>query len=230
MRIAKFICAQGYCSRRKAEELIFAKRVTLNGVVIDTPVYFVTNQDKITIDDRPLALEESTEKLWIYYKPVGEITTHEDPQGRATVFEKLPPEIGRVISVGRLDVNSEGLLLLTNSGHLANKLSLPANNYKRLYKVRARGISQEAIDEIEKFNKGLILEGINSKPVNVKILSGTKDAYNRWFFVTLYEGKNREIRKLFTHMGLEVNRLIRIAFGKFELGDMEPGELKEVKI
>ncbi len=228
MRIAKFICAQGYCSRRKAEELIFEKRVALNGVIIDTPVYFVTNQDNITIDNKPLALENSKEKLWIYYKPVGEITTHEDPQGRVTVFEKLPTEIGRVISVGRLDVNSEGLLLLTNSGHLANKLSLPANNYKRIYKVRARGIGQEAIEEIVKFNKGLIVEGINCKPVNIKILSGT--SYNRWFLVTLYEGKNREIRKLFTHIGLEVNRLIRISFGKFELDDMLPGELREVKI
>ena len=228
MRIAKFICAQGYCSRRKAEELIFAKRVTLNGVVIDTPVYFVTHQDKITIDNKPLDIEESKEKLWIYYKPVGEITTHEDPQGRTTVFASLPSEIGRVISIGRLDVNSEGLLLLTNSGQLANKLSLPVNNYKRIYKVRARGITQEAVEEIEKFNKGLILAGINSKAVNIKILTCT--SYNRWFLVTLYEGKNREIRKLFTHMGLEVNRLIRIAFGKFELGDMEPGELKEVKI
>lgn len=228
MRIAKFICAQGYCSRRKAEELIFSKRVSLNGEIIENPVYFVTKKDNITIDGKKLDVAQEQEKLWIYYKPVGEITTHDDPEGRNTVFANLPSEIGRVVSVGRLDVNSEGLLLLTNSGQLANKLSLPANNYKRVYKVRARGLTQEAIDEIDRINNGLILAGINSKPVDIKILNS--NSYNRWFIVTLHEGKNREIRKLFTHIGLEVNRLIRISFGKFELGHMQPGELQEVKI
>lgn len=229
IRIAKYINTAGYCSRRKAEELIAQGRVQINKVTIDSPVNFVGSSDVVTVDREIIKKLQDDVKLWAYYKPKGLVTTHDDPQNRPTIFSELPDFLPRVVSIGRLDINSEGLLLLTNSGHLSNKIAIPSNNYKRIYKVRARGMSEAAMLEFDKLNKGLIIEGINTKPIKIEVI--TNKGYNNWFQLTLTEGKNREIRKLFEHLGLEVNRLIRTDFGPFNLDSaMKPGDVKELNI
>ena len=223
-RIAKAIARSGFCSRRDAEKIIAEGRVTLNGKLLDTPAVNVTEKDRILIDGQPLQPPVEV-RLWRYHKPKGRVTTHRDPQGRPTVFEALPEDMPRVISIGRLDLNTEGLLLLTNDGDLARHLESPATAWVRRYRVRVHGKVDETA--LERLGKGVEIEGVKYGPVDAKLdrVQGT----NAWLTLGLREGKNREIRKLMEHLGLEVGRLIRISFGPFQLGDMETGAVEEVK-
>lgn len=223
-RIAKTIARAGLCSRRDAEKLIAEGRVTLNGERITSPALNVTPEDRIEVDGKPLSTPEPV-RLWRYYKPKGRVTTHRDPEGRPTVFEALPPDMPRVISIGRLDLNTEGLLLLTTDGALARHLESPATGWVRRYRVRVHGkVDQAALDAL---GAGLTLDGIHYAPIEAKL--DRTQGVNAWLTVALREGKNREIRKIMEHLGLAVNRLIRLSFGPFMLGDLEPGALAEVK-
>ena len=213
----------GVCSRRDAEELIKQKRVTVNGEIIDTPAYNVEGTEKILLDGEKLPEIEQT-RLWLYHKPAGLLTTHKDTEARATVFEHLPIGLPRVISVGRLDLNSEGLLLLTNNGELSRKLELPENGWSRRYKVRVHGFVNK--NKLADLAKGATVDGINYGPVKVELES--QNGTNSWLVVTLSEGKNREIRKLMKSIGLEVARLIRLSYGPFQLGSLKKGEVREV--
>lgn len=222
-RIAKFIARSGVCSRRKAEELILQKRVTVNGETISSPAFNVEGNEVVKLDGEKLAQAEKT-RVWLYYKPVGLVTTHSDERGRETVFENLPEGMPRVISVGRLDLNSEGLLILTNSGDLSRKLELPENGWSRRYKVKVHGrIVKSKIDELE---KGITFEGIRYAPAKIEM--DAEMTTNSWFTITLKEGKNREIRQLMKYAGVDVARLIRISYGPFQLGNMKRGEVREV--
>lgn len=222
-RLAKYIARSGVCSRRAAEELIRQKRVSVNGEIIDTPAFNVNGNEKILIDGEKLPTIDKT-RVWIYYKPVGLITSHKDEKERATVFDNLPEGMPRVISVGRLDLNSEGLLLLTNSGELSRKLELPSNGWSRRYRVKVHGrISQEKFKELE---KGITIDGITYGSIKVEIDS--EQGTNAWLTVTLQEGKNREIRKVMKFLGLDVARLIRVSYGPFQLGSLKRGEVREV--
>jgi 23S rRNA pseudouridine2605 synthase len=223
-RIAKAIARSGFCSRRDAEKIIAEGRVTLNGKRLDTPAVNVTEKDRILIDGKPLP-ERSEVRLWRYHKPKGRVTTHRDPQGRPTVFEAMPEDMPRVISIGRLDLNTEGLLLLTNDGDLARHLESPATAWVRRYRVRVHGKVDETA--LERLGRGVEIEGVKYGPVEAKLdrVQGT----NAWLTLGLREGKNREIRKIMDHLGLDVGRLIRISFGPFQLGDMETGAVEEVK-
>ena len=223
-RIAKTLARAGVASRREAERMILAGRVAVNGEKIDSPALNVTEADAIRVDGRPLAGAETT-RLWRYHKPAGLVTTHKDPQGRETVFDALPKELPRVISVGRLDLNSEGLLLLTNDGGLARALELPSTGWTRRYRVRAYGkITQE---ELDKLQKGAEANGVRYGPVTA-VLESTRGG-NAWLTVSLKEGKNREVRRVLETLGLRVNRLIRTAYGPFQLGGLKPGEVEAVK-
>lgn len=222
-RLAKFMARSGVCSRRDAEELIKQKRVTVNGEIIDTPAYNVEGTEKILLDGEKLPEIEQT-RLWLYHKPAGLLTTHKDTKARATVFEHLPIGLPRVISVGRLDLNSEGLLLLTNNGELSRKLELPENGWSRRYKVRVHGFVNK--NKLADLAKGATVDGINYGPVKVELES--QNGTNSWLVVTLSEGKNREIRKLMKSIGLEVARLIRLSYGPFQLGSLKKGEVREV--
>lgn len=222
-RLAKFMARSGVCSRRDAEELIKQKRVTVNGEIIDTPAYNVEGTEKILLDGEKLPEIEQT-RLWLYHKPAGLMTTHKDTEARATVFEHLPIGLPRVISVGRLDLNSEGLLLLTNNGELSRKLELPENGWSRRYKVRVHGFVNK--NKLADLAKGATVDGINYGPVKVELES--QNGTNSWLVVTLSEGKNREIRKLMKSIGLEVARLIRLSYGPFQLGSLKKGEVREV--
>lgn len=222
-RLAKFMARSGVCSRRDAEELIKQKRVTVNGEIIDTPAFNVTGTEKILLDGEKLPEIEHV-RLWLYYKPVGLLTTHKDTEARATVFDNLPAGLPRVISVGRLDLNSEGLLLLTNSGELSRKLELPENGWSRRYKVRVHGVVNKR--KLADLINGAVVEGIKYGPVKAEVES--QNGSNSWLIVTLNEGKNREIRKLMKSIGLEVARLIRLSYGPFQLGSLKKGEVREV--
>ena len=227
-RIAKFIAAAGACSRRHAEKMILQGRVKIDGKIITTPVITVTPENVVEVDGKIINLVEQT-RLWVYYKPVGLITTHQDPQNRPTVFEALKPYLPRVISVGRLDLNSEGLLLLTNNGTLVKELESPRSNIARVYKVRAYGKISSLITYItQNKTRQLTIDNITYNPKSIRLIS--EGATNSWFEVILTEGKNREIRKVFEYFSLKVNRLIRIKYGKYELGKLKPGEFKEVRI
>ncbi|KAF0117302.1 MAG: 23S rRNA pseudouridine synthase [Hyphomonadaceae bacterium] len=222
-RIAKTIARAGQCSRREAERWIEDGRVAVNGNVLTSPALNVGDSDIITIDGKRIGAAEPT-KLWLYHKPVGLVTTHSDPEGRATVFEHLPREIGRVISVGRLDLNSEGLLLLTNDGDLARALELPRTGFIRTYRARAFGrVNQKQLDALK---IGMVVEGVRYGPIDA--ILETDGSANSWISLSLREGKNREIRKVLGALGLSVNRLIRLSYGPFELGKLERGEVMEV--
>lgn len=222
-RIAKYLARAGVCSRREAEKLITQQRVTVNGAVIESPAFNVEGTEKIKVDGEKVAAPEQT-RLWIYYKPVGLVTTHSDNQGRPTVFENLPAGLPRVISIGRLDLNSEGLLLLTNNGELSRLLELPQNAWSRRYKVRVHGtLDKQKLADLE---KGVVIEGVSYGAVKIAVES--EQGSNAWLSITLNEGKNREIRKLMKFVGLEVARLIRLSYGPFQLGSLKKGEVKEV--
>lgn len=222
-RIAKFMARSGVCSRRQAEEIIRQKRVTVNGELIENPAFNVEGNEKILLDGEKLPQVENT-RLWLYHKPVGLLTTHKDKANRATVFDNLPPGMPRVISVGRLDLNSEGLLLLTNNGELSRRLELPENGWTRRYKVRVHGfVDKKKLAELE---KGISIDGVNYGACKIEFEG--QNASNAWLTVTLNEGKNREVRKLMKYIGLEVSRLIRLSYGPFQLGNLKRGEVKEV--
>lgn len=222
-RIAKFMARSGVCSRRQAEELIKQKRVTVDGKTVESPAFNVEGNEKILLDGEKLPVIEQT-RLWLYHKPTGLLTTHKDTANRPTVFDNLPPDMPRVISVGRLDLNSEGLLLLTNSGELSRKLELPANGWSRRYKVRVHGkVDTKKLAELE---KGAVIDGVQYGKVKIELES--QNGSNSWLVITLNEGKNREIRKLMNSIGLEVARLIRLSYGPFQLGSLPKGEVKEV--
>ncbi len=224
MRIAKAMARAGLCSRREAERWIADGRVSVNGQVLKTPAIEVKPKDRVLVDGQPLPIAEPSQ-LWRYYKPKGLVTTHNDPQGRPTVFDNLPPGLPRVISVGRLDFNTEGLILLTNDGELARHLELPATGWLRRYRVRAKGRVTQA--ELEALKEGVEIEGVRYGPVEATI--DTVQGANMWLTVGIREGKNREVRKVLSNLSLEVNRLIRISFGPFQMLDLKPGEAEVVK-
>lgn len=223
-RIAKVMARAGLCSRREAESWIADGRVSVNGKKLLTPAVTVTSKDKITVDGQPLPVNEPT-RLWLYHKPKGLVTTARDPEGRPTVFDRLPPNLPRVISVGRLDINTEGLLLLTNDGGLARVLELPATGWLRRYRVRAHGTVDDAA--LEPLRAGLKVDGVQYGPVEATL--DRSQGKNVWLTLGLREGKNREVKNLLLALGLEVNRLIRISYGPFQMGDLAPGAVKEVK-
>ncbi len=225
MRIAKALARSGLCSRRDAERWIADGRVAVNGKVLSSPALDVSPKDRIVVDGKPLPTQEPS-KLWRYYKPKGLVTTHRDPEGRPTVFDKLPPDMGRVISIGRLDFNTEGLLLLTNDGALARHLELPGTGWLRRYRVRAHGqVAQEQLDSLK---AGVEIEGVRYGPVEATL--DKQQGANVWLSIGLREGKNREVRKILGTLGLDVNRLIRISFGPFQLLDLAPGTVEAVKM
>lgn len=222
-RIAKYLARAGIASRRDAEKLIAEGKVKLNGKLVDTPATFVAPGDRLSVAGKPVAAPERT-RLFRYHKPDGLVTTHRDPQGRPTVFEKLPPGLPRVVSIGRLDLNSEGLLLLTNDGALARRLELPSNGWLRRYRVRVHG----AVDErqLAHLARGITIEGVAYGPIEAGLDS--RQGANAWLTVSLKEGKNREIRRVMAHLGLQVTRLIRVAYGPFQLGALPRAGVEEV--
>jgi 23S rRNA pseudouridine2605 synthase len=223
-RIAKRMARAGLCSRRDAEQWIAQGRVRVNGIKLETPACVVTEQDEIEVDGAILGAAAKT-RLFLYHKPTGLVTTNKDEKGRETVFDKMPEELGRVISIGRLDMNSEGLLLLTNDGGLARYLELPDTGWKRRYRVRVHGKVDEK--KLAGLKNGITVGGIHYKSIlaNLDSTQGT----NSWISVVLSEGKNREIRRVMEALGLKVNRLIRTAYGPFELGPLPKGAIQEVK-
>ncbi len=223
MRIAKVIARAGVCSRRDAERLIEAGKVVVNGKVLKSPALNVSTSDVIVVNDKPLPVSEPV-RLWRYHKPRGRMTSHKDPQGRPTVFDALPDHLPRVISVGRLDYNTEGLMLLTTDGGLARHLELPATGWSRRYKVRAFGrITQTQLDGLK---NGLTIEGVRYGEISAQL---ERDGNNPWITMSISEGKNREIRRVLEHLGMKVSRLIRLSYGPFQLSDLKSGAVEEVK-
>ncbi|MFG1335761.1 pseudouridine synthase [Xanthobacter autotrophicus] len=223
-RIAKVVARAGLGSRREIEEWIEAGRVAVNGEVLTTPAVTVTAEDAITVDGAPLPERERT-RLFIYHKPKGVVTTNRDPEGRTTLFEILPQGLPRLVSVGRLDLNSEGLLLLTNDGGLARVLELPETGWLRRYRVRANGEVNQA--QLDSLLKGITVDGVEYGPIEAEL--DRVQGANAWITVSLREGKNREIRNVFGALGLQVNRLIRVSYGPFQLGDVPEGGIEEVR-
>jgi 23S rRNA pseudouridine2605 synthase len=222
-RIAKVIARAGLCSRREAERWIGEGRVSVDGQVITSPALNVKPTQGVAVDGRPLPGAEQR-RLWRYHKPPGVLTTHRDPEGRPTVFEQLPEALGRVIAIGRLDMSSEGLLLLTNDGALARWISLPSTGWLRRYRVRAFGRIDDA--DLARLKGGITLAGMAYGPIEARI-DAVKGA-NVWLNVALREGKNREVRVVLEHLGLKVNRLIRVSYGPFQLGSLARGEVASV--
>ncbi|MFN6955581.1 MAG: pseudouridine synthase [Acetobacteraceae bacterium] len=222
-RIAKWLARAGVASRRDAEKLILEGRVRLNGRTVGAPATFVAAGDAVAVDGKPVAPPDRT-RLFRYHKPPGLVTTHRDPEGRPTVFERLPPGLPRLISVGRLDLTSEGLLLLTNDGELARRLELPAHGWARRYRVRVHGRVDEAA--LAALKHGITVDGVAYGPIEAGLDS--RQGTNAWLTVVLREGRNREIRRVMEHLGLTVTRLIRVAHGPFKLGDLPRGAVEEV--
>jgi 23S rRNA pseudouridine2605 synthase len=224
-RLAKVIARSGLCSRRDAEEWIKAGRVSVNGTLIRTPAFNVADKDKIKVDGKPLEARKGT-RVWLYHKPEGLVVTEKDPEGRPTVFDKLAAEgLPRVLSIGRLDINTEGLLLLTNDGGLKRVLELPATGWLRRYRVRAFGsITQAQLDVLK---DGMEIDGVKYGPIEA--LLEREQGSNVWLVVSLREGKNREVKNVLGALGLVVNRLIRVSYGPFQLGDLPIGGIEVVK-
>jgi 23S rRNA pseudouridine2605 synthase len=222
-RIAKVIARAGLASRREAEAWIAAGRVSVNGAKITSPALNVTRADRIVVDGKPLPGAERT-RLFLYHKPRGLVTTSSDPQGRPTIFGALPKNLPRLISIGRLDLSTEGLLLLTNDGGLARALELPATGWLRRYRVRAYGkVTQPQLDALR---DGVTVDGVNYGPIDAVL--DREQTSNVWITFAIREGKNREVRNVLRHLGLQVGRLIRISFGPFQLGELEEGAVAEV--
>jgi 23S rRNA pseudouridine2605 synthase len=222
-RIAKYIARAGVASRRDAERLIAEGRVRVNNVTTTHPATFVAPGDVVLVDGTPVASRART-RLFRYHKPAGLMTTHRDPQGRPTVFDSLPPGLPRLISVGRLDFTSEGLLLLTNDGALARRLELPATGWLRRYRVRLFGRPDPG--QLAALKKGVTVEGVRYAPIDAALDSVKGD--NAWLTVALREGRNREVRRVMAYLGFAVSRLIRTAYGPFQLGHLPPGAVEEV--
>lgn len=223
-RIAKVLARSGVASRRGSEAMIEAGRITVNGTQIFSPALNVSDDDTITVDGKPLA-EPEPMRLWRYYKPIGLVTSESDEKGRDTVFEALRTTLPRVVSVGRLDINSEGLLLLTNDGGLKRRLELPSTGWLRKYRVRVNGRPEDR--SLEPLRRGVVSEGEKFQPMEVTL--DRQQGANAWLTVGIREGKNREIRRAMDEVGLKVNRLIRVSYGPFQLDALRPGEVEEVK-
>lgn len=223
-RIAKRLARAGVASRREAERMIADGRVRVNGRLIESPALNVGASDRIEVDGAPLAAAEPA-RLWRHHKPAGLVTTASDEKGRPTVFDRLPAELPRVMSVGRLDLTSEGLLLLTNDGELKRRLELPSTGWLRKYRVRVHGAPTEAA--LAPMVRGMTVEGERFKPMQVGI--DRQQGANAWLTVGLREGRNREIRRALESLGFDVSRLIRVSYGPFQLGDLEQGGVEEIK-
>ncbi len=223
-RIAKVLARAGVASRREAERMIEVGRVTVNGKAISSPALNVTSKDKITVDGRPVS-EPEPSRLWLYHKPPGLVTTARDEKGRKTIFDDLPEDMPRVMSVGRLDLNSEGLLLLTNDGGIKRKLELPSTGWLRKYRVRVNGRPKD--EDFAPLRKGLVIDGERFQPMTVTL--DRQQGANAWLTIGLREGKNREIRRAIEDIGYVVNRLLRVSYGPFQLGDLKSGEVEEIR-
>ncbi|MCB1497773.1 MAG: rRNA pseudouridine synthase [Bauldia sp.] len=223
-RIAKILARAGLCSRRDAERWIAEGRVEVNGRTLASPAFNVGPRDRVAVDGKPLPRRERT-RLWLYNKPKGLVTTARDPQGRRTVFEALPADLPRVLAVGRLDINTEGLLLLTNDGGLKRALELPSTGWLRRYRVRAHGVIDQAA--LDRLKDGVAVDGVLYAGVEAAI--DRVQGGNIWMTIGLREGKNREIKRILEHLGLATNRLIRMSYGPFQLGDLAVGAVREIR-
>jgi 23S rRNA pseudouridine2605 synthase len=223
-RIAKVLARAGVASRRDAERMIEAGRVSVNGKKLDSPALNVTGKDRITVDGKLIG-EPDHERIWLYHKPAGLVTTNRDEKGRETIFDKLPENLPRVMTVGRLDLNSEGLLLLTNDGGVKRKLELPSTGWLRKYRVRINGRPTE--DTFAPLRKGIEVDGERFQPMDITL--DRQQGANAWVTIGLREGKNREIRRAMEAIGLTVNRLIRVSYGPFQLGQLKQGEVEELR-
>ena len=222
-RIAKRIAGSGICSRREAEKLILQKRVKVNGSIIKKPNLNVSSSDIILIDENPIP-KKPTLRLWLFHKPKNCLVTNKDSRSRPTIFEKLPTNFPRVVSVGRLDFDTEGLILLTNNGEFSRELELPNNKWIRRYRARVYGYVDDK--KLLQLNNGITIDKYNYGPIKASL--DLQKNSNAWVTISLMEGKNREIRKIFDHLGYPINRLIRISYGPFHLGNLLPNEVSEV--
>ncbi|WP_116598161.1 pseudouridine synthase [Primorskyibacter marinus] len=223
-RIAKVLSRAGVASRREAERMIELGRVSVNGRKIDSPALNVTDADKIAVDGKPIKAPEPP-RLWLYHKPSGLVTSNSDEKGRETIFDHLPEDLPRVMSVGRLDLNSEGLLLLTNDGALKRRMELPSTGWLRRYRVRVNGRPTD--ETFAPLRKGLVIDGEKFQPMIVSL--DRQQGANAWVTVGLREGKNREVRRAMMDLGLAVNRLIRVSYGPFQLGELKIGAVEEIR-
>jgi|TARA_B110000438_G_C15813122_1_gene650650 23S rRNA pseudouridine2605 synthase len=222
-RIAKFIANSGISSRREAERMILSGRVQIDGKIITTPAVNVVTDSVVKVDGKEISTPKNL-RVWLFYKPIGSLVTNNDPGNRKTIYNILPKDMQNVIAVGRLDMNSEGLILLTNNGNFSRYMELPKNSFERDYKVRVHGkINIKRLSSVEKGSK---IDGIKYMPIKVSL--GKTTGTNSWLTMKLNEGKNREIRKVCNFIGLEVNRLIRLSYGPFDLGDLKKEEIREV--
>ena len=223
-RIAKVIARAGIASRREAERMIEAARVSVNGQTISSAALNIPPSDKIKVDGRPIE-PAAPLRLWLFHKPLGLVSTTKDEQGRKTIFDALPKDMPRVLNIGRLDLNSEGLLLLTNDGDIKRQLELPSTGWLRRYRVRAKGQPSDAV--LAPLRAGITLKGEHFRPMDITI--DRQQGANVWLTISLREGKNREIRRAMDHVGLNVNRLIRVSYGPFQLGTLKAGAVEEVR-